>query len=167
MSFLRIIGILFIAACLLVAVFLFSARLHDGPISGFAGGPLESGEWAASQGTNFSYAEDLPTIELQLIHPPRSRTVWVIYHDGDLYVPCGFIDLPIWKQWPHEAMADGRAVARIEGKRYPFDLQRVEDPATWSEVVALVADKYNLPADPSDIDRMKNLWIFKLNPQAG
>ena len=69
MSFLRIIGILFIAACLLVAVFLFSARLHDGPISGFAGGPLESGEWAASQGTNFSYAEDIPTIELQLIHP--------------------------------------------------------------------------------------------------
>lgn len=167
MSPLRILGIVFIAGSLFFAIFLFALRFHDGPVSGFAGGPLESGEWATSHGTDFSYAEDISTIELQLLDPERSRTVWVIYHEGDLYVPCGFINLPIWKQWPHEALADGRAVVRIDGKRYPFELERVDDTKTWSAVVGKVGDKYQMPADPSNLEGMENLWIFRLNPQAG
>jgi len=158
-------GAILVIFFLIVVLFFVSIRFQDGPMGPFAGGPLEAGAWTSSEGTDFSYVSDISTIELQLLDPPRSRTVWVIYHEGDLYVPCGFIDLPIWKQWPHEAMANGEAVARIDGKRFPFELERVEDPTLWSKISALAAAKYDLPVEPSDTSQMDTLWIFRMNDE--
>jgi hypothetical protein len=145
------------------------ARWSDGPLGIVAGGPLTSGPLLASQGVDFSFASDLDTIEFQLMDPPRSRTTWVIFHEGALFVPAGFMDLPIWKQWPHEASKDGRAIVRIEGTRYPVELERVEDRKTWQRVGLLAARKYNLEtadfgADPSAED-WERFWVFKLSPR--
>lgn len=165
-TFLKIILTLVLA----IALFLLAVRFKDGPLAIIAGGPLSSGELVSSEGVDFSFAKNLETIELQLLEPPRSRTTWVILHDGDLYVPAGFMDLPIWKQWPHEAVDDGRAIARIEGIRYPFHLERVEDRKTWQKVRKLSARKYGLSDWDSDQEpgpeEWNLVWIFRLSPQS-
>jgi len=141
-----------------------SARYHDGPLGIIAGGPLRSGELLPSTGVNWSFVDPVREIELQLVDPPRSRTVWVVVREGQLYVACGFLKVPLWKQWPHQALKDGRAVARILGKRYEFRTVRVEDPDVHASVTALVAQKYGLrregPADPD------STWVFRLDPRS-
>lgn len=154
---------------LLIAVFLAAARTGDGPIAIVAGGALTSGELLPSSGVDFSFAENMDTIEIQLLEPPRSRTTWVVFDEGFLYVPAGFMTLPIWKQWPHEAIQDGRAIVRIDGIRYPFLLERVKDRKTWQKVGLLSAKKY-MPGEPESSmelgpERWDEFWIFRLSPR--
>jgi len=42
--------------------------------------------------------EDIETVELQLKHPTRSRTVWIIVPEGQFYIPCGLPDFKAFKQ---------------------------------------------------------------------
>ena len=61
------------------------ARFSDGPIAAFAGGPLVAGELVTEAVDNWTFVEDVETVEFQLEHPARSRTVWIIVHEGQLY----------------------------------------------------------------------------------
>ena len=61
-------------------------RLSDGSDFVFSGGPLVSGELHTGPEPDWSFTNDIVTIELQLEDPPRSRTIWVGEHDGKLYV---------------------------------------------------------------------------------
>ena len=142
------------------------ARFADGPVAIFAGGPLESGERVSARSVDdWSFVEPVGEIELQLVEPPRSRTVWVVVHDNALYVPCGFLDWPLWKQWPHEALRDGRAIARILGKRYEFQAVKIDEPELRAALGTRVARKYGLgeggpPPDPDVV------WFFRLDPRS-
>jgi len=51
--------------------------------------------------------------------------VWGLFRERSLYIPCGFVDVSLWKQWPDEAVANGRALVRIEGRRYPVNLASI------------------------------------------
>ena len=68
---------------------------------------------------------------------------------------------PLWKQWPHQARADGRGLLRVGGKRYPVRLVRVDDPGERDRVVRALIEKYDLGADPGPED----LWIFRVEPR--
>ena len=64
-----------------------------------------------------------------MLDPPQSRRIWIGAHNGRLYVFSGFMDTTVgrlWKRWPVQAERDGRAVLRIDGKRYERQLLRVE-----------------------------------------
>lgn len=156
---------LIIAAATIVSVgFLvgFFARFGDGPMGPLPGGALRKGDRAASAGLDWSFAADEEEIELQLLDPDRSRRVWVVLHGGDLYVPCAFLWVPGLKQWHEEAVRDGRAVVRIQGKRYPVQLVRVKDPVIYDRVGQRFARKYATARyDPEDT------WIFRLDPRSG
>jgi len=158
-----------LAILVLGAAFFVVARFSDGPFGIVSGGPLSSGEWKASEGVDFGFVKDMDTLELQLIDPPRSRTTWLIFHEGSLYIPAGYMDLPVWKQWPREAVQNGRSVVRIEGIRYPFFLERVKDRKTWQRVTQLVAKKYGMGQEEADEEPgpevWNQTWIFRLNPQ--
>ena len=158
-----------VISALLIAAFLAAARRGDGPIAIVAGGPLTSGELLPSSGVDFSFVEDMETIEIQLLEPPRSRTTWVIFDEGFLYVPAGFMTLPVWKQWPHEALRDGRAIVRIDGIRYPFLLERVKDRKTWQKIGLSSATKYTPRETGSNPEpgpeKWNELWIFRLTPR--
>ncbi|MCE2540750.1 MAG: hypothetical protein J4G16_10270, partial [Acidobacteria bacterium] len=94
-------------------------RFADGPNRLFSGGPLVAGELHAGPEPDWSFVRDIPTIELQLLDPPRSRRIWTTEHDGRLYVWSGYMGTAVgrlWKRWPVQAERDGRAVLRIEGK---------------------------------------------------
>ncbi len=159
LKFLAFIGVV-------LGLIVFAARFQDGPLGPIAGGPLESGPKVGSKRVDFSFAKNIGEIELQLLEPPRSRTTWVIYYEGSLFVPAGFMNLPIWKQWPHEAMVDGRAIARIQGKRYPFQMERVTDVRLWEQIGALTTQKYDLPKPDSRPGGRDLFWVFRLSPRS-
>ena len=163
MRFLRWLAIAVLGMVVLLFLAGLVARLSDGPIGPFPGGPLVAGELVTDPNVDWSFARDIREIEFQLVQPPRSRTTWVVVHEGLLYIPCGFLDMPLWKQWPHEALEDGRTVLRIDGKRYERLVVRMSDPGSHAVISGLVAEKYGLgggePAGPDD------LWIFRVDPR--
>ena len=166
----KTLGKILLALVFVLVLFFLCVRLLDGPLGIVAGGPLTSGELVASQGLDFSFAKEIDTIEFQLLDPPRSRTTWVILYNESLFVPAGFMKLPIWKQWPHEAVEDGRAIVRIQGVRYPFRLERVTDRKTWQKVGQLAAKKYDLGdldiEGEASAERWDEFWVFRLTPES-
>ena len=64
-----------------------------------------------------------------------------------LYIPCGLPSFKAFKQWPHEAMQDGRAIVRIDGKRYPLQAVRMQDPGLFDSIVSKLEKKYPAPED--------------------
>lgn len=147
-----IVGILVCLGVLLVLV----ARSFDGPVGPLAGGAFRSGETVTGP-VDWSFLSGVDALELQLLEPPRSRTVWVVVHDGAPYIPCGVPDFRLWKQWPHQALADGRSLLRVDGRLYPGRLVKVEAPEVFEAVGRRVLDKYEMEAE-LDPDM---LWLFR------
>lgn len=157
---LRIVGFLLVGIVGLLVVLAFGARFHDGPVGLFPGGPLEAGPLEASPVADWSFAQAENTIELQLLSQQRSRTTWILVHDGAAFIPCA-IGFPPGKTWYQYAAQDGRAVLRIEGRRYRVTLQRVEDPETSAALAAVVKEKYGR-SPRSDA----GVWYFRVTSRA-
>ena len=142
-------------------------RFADGPNRVFSGGRLMSGELHAGPEPDWSFVEDIGTIELQLLDPPRSRRIWTTEHDGKLYVWSGYMGTAVgrlWKRWPVQAMQAGRAVIRIEGKRYERQLVRIESGEILDGISSAIRDKY-----PSQVTRAAveagDSWVFEAAPR--
>lgn len=156
-----IVSLLAIAASVLLVIAL-AARMSDGPLGPFPGGPLKKGPIAMRPVSDWTFAADVPLMQLQLLKPPRSRTTYLLVHDGKLYVPAGFLDVPIWKQWPEQAVADGRSILRIEGKRYGTRAVRVTDPDLYAALARIAGEKYGFGGgDGSGLDP-ETTWFFEL-----
>jgi hypothetical protein len=161
-------GLAALIAAVAVGIFVVG-RFTDGPMGFFSGGALASGEIVTAPVEDWSFVDSISTIEFQLLEPPRSRTVWVVRDDaGNAYIPCGIPNFTLWKNWPHEAREDGRAVVRIEGKRYPLQLVKVDDKPLRMALLAKVGAKYGMP--PGSDDQATNdpdaVWFFRLDPRA-
>ena len=116
-----------LAVLVLLPVFAYyGARLHDGPLGLIPGGPLEAGDVVTEPIADWSFAKDTGEIALQLTSQDRSRTVWIFVLDGKAYVPCS-LGYPPGKSWHQQALVDGHATVRIDGKRYPVMLTKVDD----------------------------------------
>ena len=106
------------------------------------------------------------TIELQLLEPPRSRLIWVVEHEGKIYVVSGYMGSAIgrlWKRWPVEAERDGRAIVRIGGKRYQRTLVRIKTGSEVEGVTAEFSRKYRSAMTPATIEA-GTTWLFELAP---
>jgi hypothetical protein len=146
-----------VGLAVLAAAGYFGARLHDGPLGPIPGGPLRAGELVTEPVADWSFAQDVPEIDLQLASQSQSRTVWVLVHDGQAYVPCS-LGFPPGKTWYRYAAQDGRATLRISGRRYPVTLTRVDDESLVRALRAEVERKYtNLP--PTDA----GVWVFRVS----
>jgi hypothetical protein len=157
------VGIVVGAVVMLGLTAFLIARVADGPVSLLAGGPFTSGELVDVAPEDWSFVTDVEEVELQLVEPPRSRITWIVVHGGHAYVPCGFLDVPLWKQWPHEAERDGRALLRLDGRIYPVRAERVTDPVLHAELGKLSAAKYGFGGgEPPDPDQV---WFFRLSPR--
>ena len=62
-------------------------RFDDGPNRVFSGGALVSGELHLGPEPDWSFVNDIATIELQLLEPEQSRRIWTASVDGK--VMCG------------------------------------------------------------------------------
>ncbi len=141
-------------------------RFADGPNRVFSGGPLTSGDLHAGPEPDWSFVSDIPTIEMQLLDPPRSRRIWTAEYNGKLYVWSGYMGTAVgrlWKRWPVQAERDGRAVIRIDGKRYDRQLVRIESGEVLDGISAAIRDKY-----PSQTTRAAveagDAWVFEAAP---
>ena len=142
-------------------------RFADGPNRVFSGGRLVSGELHAGPEPDWSFVEDIGTIELQLVDPPRSRRIWITQYDGKLYVWSGYMGTAVgrlWKRWPIQAEQDGRAVLRIDGKRYERQLVRIASGEILDGISNAIGAKY-----PSRVTRAEveagTAWVFEAVPR--
>lgn len=160
MRILRIIAFLLAGVIGLLVVVAFAARFHDGPVGLFPGGPLASGSLEATPITDWSFAQAENTIELQLLSQQRSRTTWILVHDGAAFIPCA-IGFPPGKTWHQHAVQDGRAVLRIQGRLYPVTLERIEDPKLSTALAGTVQEKYGrAPRSEAGV------WFFRITSRA-
>jgi len=157
---LRAIGWLLLGLAGLAALTALFARVLDGPIGPFPGGPLVAGELVSGPDPDWSFAAALPAIEIE-VHAanPLSRTVWVLVDQGELFVPAA---LASRKTWPSQAVADGRVVVRVAGKRYQRQASRVTDPVRLDALRSALGRKYGVTASPDGSD---DTWFFRLAPR--
>jgi len=169
-SILRIALGLLGALVLLIVLLLIGARFADGPIAIIAGGPFTSGELVTGPKPDWSFAREIQEVEFQLVDPPRSRTIWILEHEGRIYVPCGYMTTRwgrIWKQWPIEALDDGRAILRIGDELYERELVRIDEGPLVAPLTAELSRQYLGGADvgPEAVSS-GYLWLFELAPRS-
>jgi hypothetical protein len=145
---------------LLIAALFLGARMHDGPLGPILGGALSSGAWVDPASPDWSFAKDVGEIELQLESQSTSRTTWILVRDGSAWIPCS-VSFPPGKTWYQQIATDGRAVLRIDGKRYAVTLAQDPDPTLPDFARAEVTRKYGKPP-PTEGGAM----YFRVEPRA-
>jgi hypothetical protein len=161
-----VFGLLLIPATAVVTAAV-KQRFADGPNQVFSGGPLEAGELYTGPEPDWSFVADVPTIEMQLLDPPRSRRIWVVDYGGRLYVWSGYMGTTVgrlWKRWPAQAERDGRAVIRIDGVRYERQLVRIRSGDVLDGVTAAIAEKYPSQTTRAAIEA-GDVWMFEARPR--
>jgi hypothetical protein len=145
---------------LLVAALFLGARLHDGPLGPIPGGPLVAGALVSEPVADWSFVKDVGEVELQLDAQSRSRITWILVDGDQAYIPCS-LGFPPGKTWHEDAVKDGRAILRIDGRRYPVELAKLEASAVQQLEGVLRAEierKYGRPP-PTDA----GVWIFRVD----
>lgn len=167
---LRVVSALIAIAVIGVAGLFVVARFSDGPLAIVAGGPFSTGETVREEISDWSFVHDLREVEFQLLDPARSRTTWIVEHDGRAYIPSGYMTSwwgRLWKHWPYEAERDGRILLRIDGRIYPSRLRRVESGPRLAPVLAELSRKYaGGAAIPVEAVESGSLWIFEVAPRS-
>ena len=168
-TLLRILGGVVALVLVAFAALLVGARFSDGPVAVVAGGPFTSGERISGPEPDWSFVGDVQEVEFQSLEPPRSRTTWILDHEGKAYIPSGYMTSwwgKIWKQWPIEAQKDGRILLRIDGKIYERRLVRIQEGPMIAPLLSQLSTKYLNGADvPLEAVTSGYLWIFELAPR--
>ncbi len=175
--FLQVIGILILIPAVSYVTLRMDHKDADGPSILFPGGELVSGELHSGAEPDWSFTDDVSTIELQLVNPLSSRTIWIMESGGKVYIPSGYMRSflgRIWKEWAFQAdEGDGLAVARIDGVRYERQLLRIKDPAIIQGVASKLAGKYAGGASPETVAAIAksvadgDTYIFEMAPRGG
>lgn len=153
-----------------IAALLIGARFADGPVAIVAGGPFRSGELVAGPEPDWSFVRDVGEVEFQLLDPPRSRTTWILDHEGKAYIPCGYMTTwwgKIWKQWPLEVEKDPRILLRIGNELYERKLVRIEEGPQVAPLLSQLSSKYAGGREiPSEAVTSGYLWLYELAPRS-
>ena len=168
MGVIKVLGGAIGAVLLLLVLVMIGARFSDGPVAIIPGGPLVAGELYTGPEPDWTFARDLAEMEFQLVEPPQSRTIWLQVHDKKLYVVSGYMNSPvgkIWKEWPEHALKDGRAVIRIDGKRYERNVVRILDDRPVLEGIAAEIQRKYAAGFTADSAATGDAWFFALEPR--
>ena len=171
---LRILGGFVLLVVVLVVGLFAVARIHDGPLEGglaiVAAGAFKSGDLQSDpEEPDWSFLRDYSTVEFQLLDPVRSRTTWIMEHDGRIFIPSGYMNSflgKVWKHWPKEAEEDGRAILRVDGKLYERQMVRIRDETVATPVLNELGRKYGGGASiPFQQVESGDIWLFELRPR--
>ena len=168
MQILKWLGGIFVALVLIFVLLVFVARFGDGPTAILPGGPLVAGELYTGPEPDWSFAQDIPVMEFQLLEPPESRTIWLQVVDGKLYAVSGYMNSTIgklWKHWPMQAEKDPRAVIRIDGKRYERKIVRLgADHPALEGITSEAERKYGAPLR-AEMAASGDAWFYAFEPR--
>jgi len=175
---LQVIGVIILILIVTIVTLKVDNLGADGPSILFPGGELVSGELHAGSDPDWSFTDDVFTIELQLVNPLSSRVIFIMENNGKVYIPSGYMRSflgRIWKEWAFQAdEGNGLAVARINGTRYERQLIRVKDGDVIEGIAAKFATKYagGNPPEAAAAFFQKSVtdgdtWIFEMAPRDG
>ena len=167
----RFLGGVVIAVLFGFGGLLIGARFSDGPLAIIAGGAFTTGQQVSEPVPDWSFVHDTEEVEFQSLEPARSRTTWIVEHEGKAYIPSGYMTTwwgKIWKKWPIEAERDGRILLRVDGKIYERQLVRVESGPLIAPITAELSRKYAGGENgiPADAVTSGYLWLFELAPRS-
>ena len=146
------------ATALAVAAVAVAARFSDGPIGPFPGGAL-SGTVDADPYPDWRPAGSTVELEIRPDDPWSLRT-YAIPYGRELYVPSFQAER---RRWVPVALADPRVRVRLGGRLYERRLERVEDAATRTRLVELMAQLHGWA--PDGIAGDDTTWYFRLAPR--
>ena len=165
---LQIVGVIILIPAVTIVTLRTANQDADGPSILFPGGELVSGELHTGPDPDWSFTDEVPTIELQLVDPLSSRTIFIMESDGKVYIPSGYMRSTlgkIWKDWAFQADAgDGLAVARINGVRYERQLIRIKAGPVLDGIVEKLVSKYG-PGATREAIEAGDVWIFEMAPR--
>ena len=168
-SVVRVLGVMLFSLVVILGALLVGARFADGPIAIVAGGPFRSGTLVTGPEPDWSFVHDVQEVQFQLLEPARSRTTWILDHEGKAYIPSGYMTTwwgKIWKQWPHEAEKDPRILLRIGDKLYERRLVRVQEGPVVAPLLTELSRKYVGGREiPMEAVTSGYLWLFELAPR--
>ena len=169
-TLIRMLGGLLIVLIVGVGALIIGARFSDGPLAIIAGGPFTTGQLVTDPVPDWSFIHDTQEVEFQLLEPTRSRTTWIIEHEGKAYIPSGYMTTwwgKLWKQWPHEAEKDGRILLRVDDKLYERQLVRIDSGPLLAPLTAELSRKYAGGATEIPVAAVTSgyLWLFELAPR--
>jgi hypothetical protein len=167
---LQVLGIFLLIPAVGLATLSIENRNNDGPSIIFPGGELVSGDLYRGPEPDWSFTDQVSTIDLQLDDPLSSRLIWIEENGGKIYVTSDYMGTwlgRLWKHWAVNAVeGDGLAVVRIDGVRYERQLVRITEGPELAGVVAKKRAKYRSPLTLEQIARGE-VWVFELAPRAG
>lgn len=182
-TILRYIAIGFAALSLAgIAAIMMVQRYSDGPVEPMQGGPFKTGEIVDEPVDDWSFAAD-KRVEFELTGFGTSRVAGFLIHEGDAYMTCdlGFIWnrlepsnqkrmlnlIYLFKRWHTDAVEDGRARLRIDGKIYKANFVKVEDPDVNQALREKLEDRArgylggSLPPPPAS--GPNDVWFFLMD----
>lgn len=166
----QILGVLVLIPAVALATLRIENSNDDGASVVFPGGELVSGELYSGPEPDWSFTDEISTIELQLFDPASSRRIWILESQGRIYVVSGYMNSFLGRLWKHWAVqadeGDGRAIIRIGDTRYERRIVRVESGPELDGVTAKLTAKYNSPTTRESIEAGDG-WVFELQPPQG
>lgn len=182
---LKVIGISLLGLTIVVILgVMIIQRVSDGPIGPLQGGPFTSGERVEEPVTDWSFGVGKP-MAFELEGYGTSRIAGYIMHDGVAYMTCdlGFMWnrlegrqrlilnlIYLFKHWHRDAVEDGRALLRIDGRIYKAQFVKVEDP-NLNEILRgkleVLAREYFGPSEigPRPAEPPNDVWFFRMDPR--
>jgi len=165
---LQVLGVLVLIPVVALGTMRFENLNNDGPSILFPGGELVSGELYTGPEPDWSFTDNIATVDLQLENPTRSRLIWIEENDGRIFITSDYMGTwlgRLWKHWAVQAYeGDGLAIVRIDGVRYERKLIRILDGPELEGVIAKKIQKYRSRITREAIDSGET-WVFELAPR--
>ena len=175
---LQVVGFLVLVGAVAIGTLRIQRGSADGATVVFPGGEMVSGELHMGPEPDWSFTDDIFTIELQLNDPMSTRRIFILESEGKIYVVSGYMKSflgKIWKQWAFDADAgNDQGVLRVNNVRYPRQLVRVKEGDVLDGVAAKLLAKYSGVPTPVSAQAIAtaradiedgNSWVFELVPR--
>ena len=144
---LQMLGFVVLIGAVTIGTLRIQRSSGDGATVVFPGGEMVAGELHTGPEPDWSFTDDIFTIELQLNDPMATRRIFIIESEGKIYVVSGYMKSflgKIWKEWAFDADAgNDEGVLRVNNVRYPRKLVRIEEGDVLNGVAAKLLAKYS------------------------
>ena len=175
---LQMVGFVVLIGAVTIGTLRIQRSSADGATVVFPGGEMVAGELHTGAEPNWSFTDDIFTIELQLNDPMATRRIFILESEGKIYVVSGYMKSflgKIWKEWAFDAdEGNDEGALRVSNVRYPRQPIRIEEGDVLNGVAAKLLGKYSgvptpVPAEAIATARADiedgNSWIFELTPR--
>lgn len=155
---LQIVGFVVLISAVAIGTLRIQRSGADGATVVFPGGEMVSGELHMGPEPDWSFTDDIFTIELQLNDPMSTRRIFILESEGKIDADAG----------------NDQGVLRVNNVRYPRQLVRVKQGDVLDGVAAKLLAKYSGVPTPVSAQAIAtaradiedgNSWIFELVPR--